>query len=164
MAFFLKADATLLSLLRASTLLSSFVAAALAAIVLGLGLADPGGGIGPTAGGSLFAAGSAASVISIVSLGRERPDIGDPGRLAASLYGVTMNRILLGSAPAPLGAAVSVGVGEPAIAIIGAGLTIGLMTVLSPTRERLHYWQKDIRERGSDLDVVEVLSTTLRGH
>ncbi len=156
------ADGSILLVMRAGVVLLSIAAGATA-----LGVLVFGGGSGDasidetTARLGLFSVvGIAAIAIGVV--GRGGPDVDSESHLAASVFQITMRRVLVAAAMGPAGLLLSWLAADGTYVIFGAGVAVLLMAVVSPTSDRLGQWQRDVAEAGSDLSVVVALSRPFR--
>lgn len=155
-------EGSILVVLRAAAILLSAVAVAagLFALVFGAGSQEPR--IGSATARILISAAMGASVIGISMTGRGGPDTSSPGRLAVSVFEITIRRMLFAAALGPAGLAISWLAGDATYVVFGTGLAALLVAVASPTRRRLEQFQGDVDEAGSKLSVVASLQLPYR--
>lgn len=103
-----------------------------------------------------------AAVITISLIGKAGPETGSEARLAASLFQITMRRVLAAAAVGPGGFFLSWAAADATYVIFGSGLALLLMAVASPTSDRLDQWQTEVDETGSALSVRAALARSWR--
>lgn len=153
---------SILLVMRAGVVLLGAVAAgsALAALVFGAGSQDPR--ISATSARILISAAMGAGAIGVSLTGTGGPDLDDEGRLAVSVFTITMRRVLFAAAIGPAGFAISWLAGDASYVVFGTGLALLFMAVAGPTSKRIAQFQTEVDEAGSDLSVLHALQRPYR--
>lgn len=138
-------------------------AAALAGFVvlfLGAGAQEPR--VGDVTARILLSIAIGLVLIAMTVIGRAGPDTADLGRLANSVFRITMRRVLVAASLTAIGMALSWTSGDAAYVLFGASLSMLLMAVASPTQRRIQQFQSEVDAAGSDLSVLEALDLPYR--
>lgn len=101
-------------------------------------------------------------IIAITRIGREGPDVSTAEHLAVSVFRITMRRVLVAAALAPVGMALSWLSGDASYVVFGTGLAMLLMAVSSPTVRRIEQFQTEVDDAGSELVVLAALQRSYR--
>ena len=82
--------------------------------------------------------------------------------MAASLFTLTLRRVVVAATVLPVGMLLSWASGDETWIIFGGGATLLLMAVAGPSRDRIEKWQDEVDEAGLEISVLGALSRRYR--
>jgi hypothetical protein len=132
------------------------VLAAAIALVFGAGAGEPR--IDDLGAQLVLGGATISAAVGIAIVGRSWQPPPTDQAMAASLFTLTLRRVVVAATVLPVGMLLSWTSGDETWIIFGGGATLLLMAVAGPTRDRIEKWQAEVDEAGVDVSVLGALS------